>query len=428
MLHGFLHIQNLTAQGQDGLEVAVAALLGGAACRVTLHEEELALCRVLGGAVGELAWQSGTAEGGLALHELAGFSGGVARLGGQHHLVDDGLRVFRVLLQIVGQHFAHHLVHHAGNLAVAEFGLGLAFELRLGHLHGDDGGESLAEVVAGNLDLGLFQLVEQLVVVGVFLEGAGERLAEAREVRAALYRVDVVDVGVDVLGEGVVVLHGDLHGHALLLALNVDGLRRDLGAALVEVHDEVAQTVLGVVDLLGMAAVFVGPAQVLDGDVDALVQVGKLFETVRETVELIDGGVENRVVGQEGDLGAAVVARAEHFHGVEGLAVGVLLDEVEPVAEDLGGEVLGEGVHAGDADAVQTAGDLVGVLVELAAGVQDGHDDLQGGALLLGMHVGGDAAPVVEHADGIAFQYFDFDVVAESGEGLVDGVIDHLVD
>ena len=77
---------------------------------------------------------------------------------------------------------------------------------------------------------------------------------------------------------------------------------------------------------------------------------------------------------------------------------------------------------------MQTAGDLVGILVELAAGVQDGHDDLQCGAFLLGMHVGGDAAPVVEHADGIAFQYLDFDVVAESGEGLVDGVVDHLVD
>ena len=85
-----------------------------------------------------------------------------------------------------------------------------------------------------------------------------------------------------------------------------------------------------------MCAVLVGLAQVLYGDVDALVQVGQLFEALREAVELIHGGVEDGVVGQEGDLGAAVVAGTEHFHGVEGLAVGVFLDEMESVTEDLG--------------------------------------------------------------------------------------------
>jgi hypothetical protein len=35
-------------------------------------------------------------------------------------------------------------------------------------------------------------------------------------------------------------------------------------------------------------------------------------------------------------------------------------------------------VDDGDADAVQAAGDLVGVVVELAAGVQDGEDDDRG--------------------------------------------------
>ena len=176
-----------------------------------------------------------------------------------------------------------------------------------------------------------------------------------------------------------------------------------------------------------MVAFLVSLAQVLDGDVDALVQVGQLLEAVRQTFELIHGGVEDGVVGQEGDLGAAVVALADNLHRVEGLAVGILLDEVLAFAEDFGGEVLGEGVHAGDADAVQTAGDLVRILVEFTAGMQDGHDDLQGGAFLLRMHVGGDTAPVVEDAYRVAFQNFNFNIVAESGEGLIDGVVNHLV-
>ena len=48
------------------------------------------------------------------------------------------------------------------------------------------------------------------------------------------------------------------------------------------------------------------------------------------------------------------------------------------VAPDAQVEMLGERVDHGDADAVQAAGYLVGVLVELPAGMQLGHDDLGG--------------------------------------------------
>ncbi len=42
---GALGVQDLAAQGQDGLEVAVAALLGRAAGRVAFHDVELGLGR-----------------------------------------------------------------------------------------------------------------------------------------------------------------------------------------------------------------------------------------------------------------------------------------------------------------------------------------------------------------------------------------------
>ena len=41
VLQGFLYVEDFTSQRQDGLEVPVAALLGGAAGRVALHQEEL---------------------------------------------------------------------------------------------------------------------------------------------------------------------------------------------------------------------------------------------------------------------------------------------------------------------------------------------------------------------------------------------------
>ena len=43
VLHGLLYVENLTAQGQDGLELAVAALLGCTAGRVTLDYKQFAI-------------------------------------------------------------------------------------------------------------------------------------------------------------------------------------------------------------------------------------------------------------------------------------------------------------------------------------------------------------------------------------------------
>jgi hypothetical protein len=79
---------------------------------------------------------------------------------------------------------------------------------------------------------------------------------------------------------------------------------------------------------------------------------------------------------------------------------------------------------------VQAAGDLVAVLVELAAGVEHAHDDLGGGALglVLVVHLDADrdAAAVVGDGDGVVGVDGDDDVVAVAGEGFVDGVIDHF--
>jgi hypothetical protein len=64
---------------------------------------------------------------------------------------------------------------------------------------------------------------------------------------------------------------------------------------------------------------------------------------------------------------------------------------------------LRERVDDGDADAVQAAGDLVAAAVaELAAGVQDGEDDLRRRAVLLLVERDGDAATVVLDADRAA--------------------------
>ena len=54
-LQRLLHIEDLSAEGEYRLELAIAPLLGRATCRIALHQEELGAHGVLLGAVCQLA-------------------------------------------------------------------------------------------------------------------------------------------------------------------------------------------------------------------------------------------------------------------------------------------------------------------------------------------------------------------------------------
>jgi hypothetical protein len=71
-------------------------------------------------------------------------------------------------------------------------------------------------------------------------------------------------------------------------------------------------------------------------------------------------------------------------------------------------------------------GNLIGVVVELASGMQNGEDDLGRGSLLFGMDVDGDTATVVDHRHRPVTVQDHADVGAMSGQCLVDGVVDDL--
>jgi hypothetical protein len=87
-----------------------------------------------------------------------------------------------------------------------------------------------------------------------------------------------------------------------------------------------------------------------------------------------------------------------------------------------------QGVHHGDAHAVQATRHLVGVLVELTARVELGHDDLGGRDALAGMDVGGNAAAVIRDRHGAVGIEGHGHFRGVAGQRLVDGVVHHLVD
>src|ERR1700756_4650114 len=98
------------------------------------------------------------------------------------------------------------------------------------------------------------------------------------------------------------------------------------------------------------------------------------------------------------------------------------------VAPDLELQLAGERIDHGHADAVQAARHLIGVLVELSAGMELGHDDLGGGDALALVDVNRNAAAIVAHSDGIVGIEDDLDAAGMAGERLVDCVVDDLVD
>ncbi len=156
---------------------------------------------------------------------------------------DDLLGRGRVLFEELAELVVDDLGDDPLDLAVAQLGLGLPLELRVGHADADDRGEPFLEVLAGDRQV---LLVLGDVGPGVVVEGPGQGGAEAGQVGAALDGVDVVAVADDVLADRVVVLDGDLDLDVLLVVAAEQDDRRVQGRlGAVEVLDELGQALRG---------------------------------------------------------------------------------------------------------------------------------------------------------------------------------------
>ena len=241
-----------------------------------------------------------------------------------------------MLLQIVGHGLAYSLLYGAVHLRVTQFRLGLSLKLRLCHLHRDNGCQTLAEVILCHFNLGLLNLLTQLVVfVGVFLQRTCQSDAEARQVGTTLDSVDIVDVRVDILRVVAVVEQCHLDGHTVFLCLQADGVADDRGAVTIDVAHELLQSLLGVEHLgLLQVTLFIG-AQVGQRDGDTSVQISELAHTAGDDVVFVFSG------GKDGGVGPELLARtcklciAYNLYVVEGLTLLILLLVDVTVAEHL---------------------------------------------------------------------------------------------
>ena len=158
-------VDDLAAQREDRLVLAVSSPLRRAAGRITLHEVQLAAGHVATGAVAELAGKPSSRERPLPLaEERLGLEGRRAGLGSEHALLDDRLGVLRILLEVLGEEVTDGGVDDPLHFAVAELRLCLPLELRVGNADAHHHGEALTDVVASGHEI----LVEaRLLAVGI---------------------------------------------------------------------------------------------------------------------------------------------------------------------------------------------------------------------------------------------------------------------
>ena len=163
-------------------------------------------------------------------------------------------------------------------------------------------------------------------------------------------------------------------------------------------------------------------------DIDAGIQEGELAQAVFQRGEVVFDVGEGFGRGEERHLGAALaVGVADHLERRDRVAMGEFDEMFLAVAPDPQQELARQRVDHGDADAVQAARHLVGILVEFSAGMQLGHDDL-GRRDAFAVHVDGNAAAVVAHRDRAVGVEHDLHRGGVAGQRLVDGVVDDLVD
>ena len=156
------------------------------------------------------------------------------------------------------------------DLVVPEFGFGLALELRFGHFDGDHRGETFPEVIARNIK---FEFAGQPLFVSVGFEGTGQGLTKAGNMGSTFVGIDVVYVGMDVLGERGIVLQGDLHRYGPFGVFDINRCGQEGFPGLVQIGYKFLQTSLRIKLFLTEGSVFQGLTTVFQGQTDSLVQV-----------------------------------------------------------------------------------------------------------------------------------------------------------
>jgi len=166
---------------------------------------------------------------------------------------------------------------------------------------------------------------------------------------------------------------------------------------------------------------------VAEDDLHSPVQEGQFLKPTVEDVVVELGIGKNLEVGFERSACAGALRASDAAYRSGGHAAFILLLIHIAVAADFHLAPLGEEIDHGHPHAVQSAGGLIGSLLEFAPELQHAHHTLQRGEPQVGMVFHRDAAPVVLHGDRAVVVDGHIDLGSITGHHLVDGIVHHFV-
>ncbi len=417
---GLLHVQHLTPHGQNRLEPGISALDGRACSGVTLDDVDFTEAGVPLVAVLQLVRHLTGFQTGLTADGFSGLSGGFTSPVGHHGLFQDGLGSGRMLLEIGGQLIRHHLIYQSADIGIAELGLGLALELGIGELDGDDGGDALPAVLAGNLVIAL----DDAILNAVIIQHTGKGRLEARFVHTAFGGINLVGEAEDEFVVAVVILNRHLGRGIVLPAAHIDDILMEGRLIPVAPGGKLPDTALVAHRIRDrLLAPGIGDGNVQSGGQECLFPHAGMKNLI-----IIFQRIEHLGIRLEGDFGTGAVGFAHDGHFLSDVAPGKphLIDVAVFMNPNL--QPLGQSVDDRRAHAVEAAGYLITAAAELTTGMEDGENDFQSGLAGLGLDIHGDTTAVISDGDGIAGVNGDGDILAIAGQSLIDGVIHDFID
>jgi len=157
---GLFDVEDFSLEGQDGLELAIAALLGGASGAFALDQIQFTTVWVALAAVSQFAGQSAAVERAFAAGQVRAL-----RAASRAREASMALLMMRLAM---GGFCSRNMPSRSLTKAErscdvgVELALGLAFELRLRELDADHGNQALAHIVAAEVLLHVFEESELL--------------------------------------------------------------------------------------------------------------------------------------------------------------------------------------------------------------------------------------------------------------------------
>ena len=364
-----LDIEDFAAQGEHCLIFAVTALLCGSACRVTLDDEDFGLGRITLLAIREFSGQICDIKRSLSPRQFASLARRLACRSRFDDFRHNCSRIGGMLFKPYRQGFAQRAFDDGAHFGRDKLILGLRREFRIRHFHRQNGSQAFARIVTGERNL-LF--LGDAGCFGIAGHLSSQRATETGKMGSTIALRDVVGEAQHVLVIGIVPPQGRFDRDTVPFRRDIDRIGDQRGFCAVEIAGEFDQSAL----IHHVLAARLGMAQIGEDDVDARIQERQFAQPVlKRAIVIFDHG-EGLLRDFEGHF-RAVPAFAGTDFGERGIgnamgeAHGVLL----PVAPDAELEPFRQSVHNRHADAVQPAGNLIGILVEFTAGMQLGHDD-----------------------------------------------------